>query len=146
MQRCPYLHEMRERFFNEQPITTTTNPPKQPTPIILPPSKFYSAPVSKQQTLPPITAPVITTITSLSAANTTTTNTSATSHTNTTTTATNMPIRGSNIDRESEREGLIDARQSAALSGASSNQVGTVVKVGAKYSRLEQQTDIQAFI
>lgn len=63
MQRCPYIHEMRERFISEIPIQVQ------------------------------------------------------------------MMRR---IDRErdiAEREGLINPRQSSAMSDASSNQVGTVVKV-----------------
>lgn len=126
MQRCPYIHEMRERFFNEQP---TTNPQQQPTPYILPPpSKFYLP--AKQSSLvqqsQPISNSAITTVPVKQSVVTSPQPPSAPlSHSNTTT----MPIRGGGIDRESEREGLIDARQSSALSGASSNQVGTVVKV-----------------
>lgn len=63
MQRCPYIHEMRERFINDTP------------------SQVYIM---------------------------------------------------NRMDRErdrAEREGLINPRQSSAMSDGSSNQVGTVVKV-----------------
>lgn len=120
MQRCPYIHEMRERFFNEQP---TSNPQQQPIPLIPPPSKFYLP--SKQSSLVQQSQPQSITTVPLKQFRA-----SPPPPTQTNTQSTTMPIRGG-IDRESEREGLIDVRQSSALSGASSNQVGTVVKVGA---------------
>lgn len=72
MQRCPYIHEMRERFINDTP---------------------------------------------------------------------SQPIIMNRMERErdrAEREGLIDPRQSSAFSCASSNQVGTVVKVWGNNSKRSQ--------
>lgn len=114
MQRCPYIHEMRERFFNEQP---TTQQQQQP-PISYKP--FQPKPIQSVQSKQPLPTLIQNSLPSLPPSH---------SQVKTTATGTTMPIRG--VDRESEREGLIDVRQSSALSGASSNQVGTVVKVGA---------------
>lgn len=106
MQRCPYIHEMRERFFTEQPkpISYLPQQPTELTKSTQRPQPLSAQPVQQQKQSPQQLPHTQATIT--------------------------MPIRGG-IDRESEREGLIDVRQSSALSGASSNQVGTVVKVGA---------------
>lgn len=80
MQRCPYIHEMRERFINDTP------------------SQVYIM---------------------------------------------------NRMDRQrdlAEREGLINQRQSSALSDASSNQVGTVVKVCLVITRAKQDDTTKMFI